>query len=61
MTLICVLQNGGNPCFGGSNTPLAGSEKTMWEGGIRVPATVKLPKKMLTKRARKEGSEIFNG
>jgi len=41
--LIVASDNGGNPKDGGNNYPLRGAKKTLYEGGVRVPAFVHSP------------------
>ncbi|ARN57357.1 arylsulfatase B [Sedimentisphaera salicampi] len=38
--------NGGIANSGGSNKPLRGGKFTLWEGGVRVPAAIRWPKKL---------------
>ncbi len=38
--------NGGDASFGGDNAPLAGGKNSVFEGGIRVPAVFRWPRKL---------------
>ena len=51
-TLVLFLtDHGGDPTYGGSNTPLRGQKATLFEGGIKVPCLMRWPGKI------KPGSE----
>jgi len=41
--LFFLSDNGGMPYGGGNNYPFRGGKTTAWEGGVRVPAFVRLP------------------
>ena len=41
--IVVTSDNGGNPSTGGNNFPLKGTKKSLFEGGLRVPAFVHSP------------------
>jgi len=49
--VIFLTDHGGDPTYGGSNTPLRGDKATLFEGGLKDPCVMKWPQKI------KAGSE----
>ncbi|MEM7015354.1 MAG: sulfatase-like hydrolase/transferase [Verrucomicrobiota bacterium] len=46
-TLVMFLtDHGGDPVYGGSNTPFRGDKATLFEGGLRVPCVMRWPGKI---------------
>ena len=41
--VIFMTDHGGDPKYGGSNTPFRGGKATLFEGGIRVPCIARWP------------------
>jgi hypothetical protein len=50
--LMVLSDNGGMPLAGGSNTPLRGTKSGAFEGGVRVPAFLKLPGLLMSQQQR---------
>jgi len=44
--VIFLTDHGGDPVYGGSNTPFRGDKATLFEGGIRVPCIMRWPGKI---------------
>lgn len=44
--LIFLTDHGGDPVYGGSNTPLRGNKATLFEGGLKVPCVMRWPGKI---------------
>ncbi|MDF1755138.1 MAG: sulfatase-like hydrolase/transferase [Verrucomicrobiales bacterium] len=44
--VIFLTDHGGDPTYGGSNTPLRGQKATLFEGGIKVPCVMRWPGKI---------------
>jgi arylsulfatase A-like enzyme len=44
--VIFICDNGADPNYGGSNAPLRGAKHTLFEGGVRVPAVMKWPRRI---------------
>lgn len=44
--LIFLTDHGGDPVYGGSNTPYRGDKATLFEGGLRVPCLMRFPGKI---------------
>lgn len=43
--LIFTTDNGGMPVVGGFNYPFRGMKSESWDGGVRGPAFIRIPKK----------------
>lgn len=41
--VIFISDNGGSPLTGANNSPLTGGKYSLWEGGIRIPLTIRYP------------------
>ena len=41
--VVFMSDHGGDPRYGGSNTPFRGGKATLYEGGVRVPCIVRWP------------------
>ncbi|MHC4993672.1 MAG: sulfatase-like hydrolase/transferase [Planctomycetota bacterium] len=44
--VLFICDNGADPNYGGSNAPLRGAKHTLFEGGVRVPAVIKWPRRI---------------
>ncbi len=44
--VIFLTDHGGDPVYGGSNTPYRGDKATLFEGGLRVPCIMRWPGKI---------------
>ena len=55
--VIFQTDHGGDPTYGGSNTPLRGDKATLFDGGIRVPCIARWPGKI---KAGSVNDEVFS-
>jgi len=60
-TIVLFLSdNGGMPAVGARNTPLRGGKGGTFEGGIRVPAVIRWPKKLVGSRKLDQVINVYD-